>query len=216
METNHRKKIYMNHLGGHFGFTSMIRSTFDFITEKYEIKSILDIGCGPAGMVEYANYKKIYAIGIDGDPDLPKKDYVSLHDFANGPFVLEKKFDLVYSTEFLEHVEEKYIENFMPLFQKGKYVFISSAPPGQGGHHHVNEKPKEYWIEKFSLYGLKYMEEESEQISKTSKDNVVCKNSSFYLNTNFTESSLFEEPFTIEKQMIDDNIKSYLDHGGPE
>ena len=96
METNHRKKIYMNHLGGHFGFTSMIRSTFDFITEKYEIKSILDVGCGPAGMVEYANYKKIYAIGIDGDPDLPKKDYVSLHDFANGPFVLEKKFDLVY------------------------------------------------------------------------------------------------------------------------
>ena len=60
------------------------------------------------------------------------------------------------------------------------------------------------------------MDEESEQIRKTSKDTVVCKNSSFYLNTNFTESSLFGEPFTIEKQMIDDNIKSYLDHGGPE
>ena len=216
METNYRKKIHMSHLGGHFGFTAMVRSTFDFITEKYEIKSILDIGCGPAGMVEYANYKKIYAIGIDGDPDLPKKDYVSLHDFTEGTFTLEKKFDLVYSTEFLEHVEEKYIENFMPLFQKGKYVFISAAPPGQGGHHHVNEKPKEYWIEKFSLYGLKYMEEESEQIRKTSKDNVVCKNSSFYLNTNFTESSLFDEPFIIEKQMIDDNIKAYLNRGGPE
>ena len=43
METNYRKKIYMSHLGGHFGFTSMVRSAFDFITEKYEIKSILDI-----------------------------------------------------------------------------------------------------------------------------------------------------------------------------
>jgi hypothetical protein len=206
----------MSHLGGHFNFTAMIRTTFDFIVEKYKIQSMLDIGCGPAGMVEYANYKKIYSIGIDGDKDLPKKDYVLIHDFTEGIFNLSENFDLVYSTEFLEHVEEKYVSNFMPLFQKGKYIFVSAAPPGQGGHHHVNCQSKEYWIEKFSSYGLEYLKEESEKIRETSKDKVVCENSCFYLNKNFVKSSTFDKPFIIQEEMIKSNIEGYLKHGGVE
>ena len=44
----------------------------EYIREKYNINSMLDIGCGPAGMVEYANYKGVYAIGVDGDPVCPQ------------------------------------------------------------------------------------------------------------------------------------------------
>jgi cyclopropane fatty-acyl-phospholipid synthase-like methyltransferase len=174
-----------NHLGGHFNFTAMVESTFDFIKEKYNIQSVIDIGCGPAGMVEYMRSKGVDAIGIDGDPELPKKDYVIVHDYTLGPLELDKKFDLAYSTEFLEHVYEEFIPNFLPSFQKAKYVFCSAAPEGQGGHHHVNENSKEYWIEKFDSYGFTYLKEDSDEISKTHDYKLVKDNSMFFVNRNY-------------------------------
>lgn len=203
-----------NHLGGHFGFTAMVVKTFDYIREKYNIRSMLDIGCGPAGMVEYANYKGVYAIGVDGDPDLGEKPYTILHDFTTGQLDLDETFELVYSTEFVEHVEEQYVDNFMKLFQKGYYVFMSAAPPGQGGHHHVNCKNKDYWIKKFEDCGFEYLPEDSEEISKTSNDDLVRKNSMFFRNkTIFTFKD--REPFVIQKSIIDSSVKSYIEKGGP-
>jgi hypothetical protein len=177
--------ITPSHLGGHYNFTAMVESTFDFIHQKYNIKSVIDIGCGPAGMVEYMRSKGVDAIGIDGDPALPKKEYVIVHDYTLGPLELERKFDLAYSTEFLEHVYEEFIPNFLPSFQKAKYVFCSAAPKGQGGHHHVNENSKEYWIDVFDKYGFDYLKEDSEEISKTHEYKLVKDNSMFFVNRNY-------------------------------
>lgn len=33
-------------------------------------------------------------------------------------------------------------------------VVFSAAHPGQGGLAHINEQPKDYWIERFTAYGL--------------------------------------------------------------
>jgi len=202
------------HLGGHFGFTAMVTKTFDYIKDKYNVRSVLDIGCGPAGMVEYANFKGIYAIGVDGDPDLEEKPYVTKHDFTTGELTLDKTFDLVYSTEFVEHVEEVYVKNFMPLFQRGNYVFISAAPPGQSGHHHVNCKGKNYWINVFNEYGFEYLLTDSEDIAKTSSDIVVRNNSMFFVNKNKHEIINYPEPFTISETMIENSVKGYLKNGG--
>jgi SAM-dependent methyltransferase len=203
-----------NHLGGHFGFTAMVVKTFDYIREKYNIRSMLDIGCGPAGMVEYANYKGVYAIGVDGDPDLGEKPYTIIHDFTTGQLELDETFELVYSTEFVEHVDEQYVDNFMKLFQKGYYVFMSAAPPGQGGHHHVNCKNKDYWIKKFEQYNFEYLPEESEEISKTSNDDLVRKNSMFFRNkTIFTFKD--REPFAIHESQIKSSVAFYIEKGGP-
>ena len=174
-----------NHLGGHYNFTAMVKSTFDFIQQKYNIQSVIDIGCGPAGMVEYMRSKGIDVIGVDGDTSLPKKDSVIVHDYTLGPLELDRKFDLAYSTEFLEHVYEEFIPNFLPSFQKAKYVFCSAAPKGQGGHHHVNENSKEYWIEKFDSYGFTYLKEDSDEISKTHEYKLVKDNSMFFVNRNY-------------------------------
>jgi hypothetical protein len=172
-----------DHLGGHYGFTAMCLPTLDYIKEKFDIKSMIDVGCGPAGMTEYANYIGIYGIGIDGDTSLGEKPYVKLHDYVTGPLELNETFDLAYSTEFLEHVEEEFLSNFMPTFQKAQYAFISAAPPGQGGHHHVNEKNKEYWIEKFAEYGFEHLPEASDEISKTFPEwKLITNNSLFFKN----------------------------------
>jgi hypothetical protein len=49
----------------------------------------------------------------------------------------------------------------MDSFQKAKYVIATHAFPGQGGHHHVNEQPYSYWVQKFAEYGFKFSAAES-------------------------------------------------------
>ena len=203
-----------DHLGGHLGFTSMLIPTFNHIVSKYEIKSVLDVGCGPAGMVEYANYNGIYSIGIDGDFGLPKKDYVLVHDFTEGKIEFDKKFDLIYSTEFFEHVDKIYMDNFLCLFKNAKYAFVSAAPPGQGGHHHVNEQTKEFWIDTLKEYGLKYLPEDSEEISNTNESDLVRKNSMFFINENFEAETTKEMPFVISKELVDESLSLFVKHGG--
>ncbi len=171
-----------SHLGGHYNFTAMVNSTFDFLQEKYKIQSVIDIGCGPAGMTEYMISKGADAIGIDGDFTLPKKAHVIVHDYTKGLLEIDRKFDLAYSTEFLEHVYEQFIPNFLPSFQKAKYAFCSAAPKGQGGHHHVNENSKEYWIDIFDKYGFTYLKKDSDEISKTHEYKLVKDNSMFFVN----------------------------------
>jgi len=204
-----------DHLGGHFNFTAMLKPTYDLIRKEFDIKSMLDIGCGPGGMVEYSNFIGVYSVGIDGDESVKKdKNYILIHDYTLGELQLNETFDLVYSTEFLEHVEEKFVSYFMPSFQKGKLVFCSAAPPGQSGHHHVNCQSKEYWIKKFKEYGFKYNESITEKISSTSDDIVVKNNGMFFENTNFISITNDRTPFSISSEIIDANTHDYLKKGG--
>lgn len=188
----------MSHLGGHYGFTAMCLPTLDYIKQKYNVQSMIDVGCGPAGMTEYANYLGVYAIGIDGDTSLGEKPYVKFHDYTLGNLELDENFDLAYSTEFLEHVEEKFMDYFMDTYQKAQYVFVSAAPPGQGGHHHVNEKNKDYWIEKFDHYGFDYLEDVSKEIAETFEDKLIKDNSMFFKNRKDIVATPNRTPFKIE------------------
>ncbi len=77
-------------------------------------------------------------------------------------------FDLGYSVEFLEHVEEQYMDNYMYVFCGCKYVVCTAAPPGKRGHHHVNCQDTQYWIDIFAYYGFDYNEEETEYIRRKS------------------------------------------------
>ena len=104
------------HLGGHYDSSTMPITTFDFIVSKFNIKSAIDIGCGPGGMTRYGNYKGIPMIGIDGDTDIPAQNYIIFHDYTEGPVAVENKFDLAWSTEFLEHVYADFIPNFLQEF----------------------------------------------------------------------------------------------------
>ena len=147
-----------DHLGGHLNKTHTDRGTLLYLKNKYNIKSMIDIGCGPGAMVQIANDRGIDAWGIDGDftltypQDIEKKIY--LHDFTTGKPKIDREFDLAWSCEFLEHVDEKYMDNYMDVFKKCKYVVCTAAPPGTPGHHHVNCQTNEYWYDKFLNYGF--------------------------------------------------------------
>lgn len=145
------------HLGGHQNKTCIDESILKYLKEMYDIKSMIDIGCGPGGMKEIAYQHNIKWTGIDGDPTV-EQEAVYIHDYTKGSFDFSenKTFDLAWSVEFLEHVEEKYIPNYMKTFQLADMCVVTAAPPGTPGHHHVNCKGLDYWTKVFSEYGFKY------------------------------------------------------------
>lgn len=176
--------LYKGYLGGHNWVTHTDEGALSYIRNKYDIKTMLDIGCGPGGQVRVAYQLGIQAEGVDGDIRLitENKD-ITIHecDFTKDSF--EKQVDLIWSTEFLEHVREQHQQNYMKTFACGKYAFVTFAPPGKSGNHHVNLKPDTYWISVFERHGFQYDQGESMNIRKAStmKREFVRNNGLFFV-----------------------------------
>lgn len=106
------------------------------------ITSMLDVGCGEGHAMQFFRDQGIEAFGVDG---VKQKDIsIREHDFTEGPFVW-RPVDLIWSCEFVEHVEEQYASNLVRTFKSAKLVLMTHAFPGQAGHHHVNCRDSEYW-----------------------------------------------------------------------
>lgn len=144
------------HLGGHYNKTHIDEESLSYLIERYDIKSMYDVGCGTGGMVKIAKEKGIEAVGIDGDFTVkyPPDIEIIIHDFTNGPLDCTEKH-LSWSCEFLEHVEEKFMDNYFSVFKKTNIVCCTFCNLKGKGHHHVNVQNQEYWDEKFLLNGFK-------------------------------------------------------------
>lgn len=151
------------HLGGHGGKTWFDRGSLRWMINNYNVKSMVDVGCGPGGQIAQAKGLGIEAIGIDGDhtvnPDV-------LIDFTEQTWDTDRTFDLAWSVEFLEHVAEEYMDNYMQIFKKCKYVICTAST--WPGPLHVNCKSKEWWIDKFDEYGFTYSEHLYQEILRAS------------------------------------------------
>lgn len=165
-----------------------------YICEKFNIKSVLDVGCGMGHAIsEFNNYCQ-EVVGIDGSKyvveNSPLKEQIFYHDFSRGTLETEDIYDLCWSCEFVEHVEEKYRDNFLEVFSYAKYLAITYAEPGQPGHHHVNCQPKEYWIENLKRYGFEYDEKITEELRNIAYQDAIEFNPQ-YNNNHFNIRGLF-------------------------
>jgi 2-polyprenyl-3-methyl-5-hydroxy-6-metoxy-1,4-benzoquinol methylase len=159
------------HLGGHGNVTHTDIGLLEFARDKLNCKSILDIGCGPGGMVYEAIRLGIEAKGVDGDFVTKREnpELFEMHDFTKGKLEhIKMNFDMVWCCEFIEHVEKQYEDNWITLMQKGKYVFVTYSIPGKPGHHHVNCEPLEYWLKLFDKYGFKFRDDLTKQSKELS------------------------------------------------
>tara|TARA_Y100000592_G_C5459964_1_gene313463 strand:- start:638 stop:1279 length:642 start_codon:yes stop_codon:yes gene_type:complete len=174
-----RPDIMEGHLGGcAFGGDSgtyyplMWKSLF----EDLDIKSVIDVGCGRGFSGEYFLQLGCDVLGVEGAIEAVETslipENVVQHDYTKGPFVPENEYDLCWSCEFVEHVEEQYRDNFIETFKSAKYVAITYAYPGQGGHHHVNENTEEYWIEHIEAAGFTFNEQLTEKFRKEVKKDI--------------------------------------------
>lgn len=150
------------HLGGHIigrpAPGTWCPAVWDWLMTEHRIRSVLDVGCGPGYVMEYFHRAGCEVFGVDGSPSgvrdhvLPR--YVLQHDFSTGAWGPARTFDLVWSSEFLEHVEERFLTNCLPAFQAATgLLVVTYAVPGQGGHHHVNENSESYWAGRFEEAG---------------------------------------------------------------
>lgn len=174
------------HLGGHLNMTHVDEGSLLWIRKIYpKGKTLIDIGCGPGWQVDLANKLDFFALGVDGDsncnPDI-------LHDFTIGKAPVNKNFDIAWSVEFLEHVEEKYIDNFLPLFAQCNIAFCT-ASPSRSGYHHVNPQKQEYWIEKFNNYKMIFSEKLSNEfrLASTMKRNFIRERGMVFVNEAFKD-----------------------------
>lgn len=163
------------HLGGGERRCHDDEGTLRFMIDNYDIKSMIDIGCGRGCQLRIAKSLGLDPIlGIDGDKWLAAKHWgplpILVHDYTEGPSPLtDETFDLAWTVEFLEHVEEEYIPNYFKDLQRAKYVVCTFAPPGKAGHHHVNCKSYSYWLDVFvNHYGFSLKEDASLAIRRFS------------------------------------------------
>jgi len=130
-----------------------------WVYKKLVVRSMLDVGCGEGHCSAYFKDIGCRVLGIDGSLQAQQASIIAdnhvVHDFVEGPYTPAGRFDLVWSCEFVEHVEEQYMANFLETFRASRhYLMMTYATPGQPGWHHVNCQPAEYWIEKLRTIDL--------------------------------------------------------------
>ena len=147
--------VNQGHLGGYIAGgdpSTWCPHLWRWGAEDRGARSVLDVGCGEGHSTAFFRSLGCEVLGIDGfdqairDSVVP--DAVQLHDFTLGPFAGDRRFDLVWSCEFLEHIGEEFLPNVLRSFQLAdKFVLVTHAFPGQPGHHHVNCRSTAYWIQ---------------------------------------------------------------------
>jgi methyltransferase family protein len=151
------------YIGGHLrNGVEWDEKLIELLKARAQLKTALDVGCGSGLSIERFENAGISAWGLDGYfVNCAWSHRRVTADFCTQWVEWPIKFDLVWCVEVLEHVPSEYEQNVIQTIRRnvGKIAFITAAPPGQPGFHHVNCKPRTYWIDKFESVSLKYVSE---------------------------------------------------------
>lgn len=154
----------MSHLGGSYPGGDPHTYTPDvwgWILLEFDVRSVVDVGAGWGHNLAWFHQMGCECLAIEGDPEalegfIPFLPVVK-HDYTQGPYVPDRRFDLCVATEFVEHVEAQYESNWIATVKSAEYFLMCHAVPGQGGHHHVNEQTTGYWVERLEREGMVYL-----------------------------------------------------------
>lgn len=130
-----------------------IEGTFGLDPENY-IRYI-DVGCAIGDLVAEALKRGWDAYGLEGaraaQPFLECPEDRIIFADLRGQILSKVRFHITSCFEVAEHIEEEHADVFVDnLCRTSSNIIMSAAPPGQGGHHHYNCQPYEYWDEKFA------------------------------------------------------------------
>ena len=141
------------------GSRASARAVAALLIREFKIGSLLDVGAGHgAWAAEWLAAGVADVVAVDGDYvrrdqlAIPDERFIA-HDLAT-PLDLSRRFDLVQSLEVAEHLPADKADQFVDnLVRHGDVILFSAAVPHQGGEHHVNEQPPEYWRQRFRERG---------------------------------------------------------------
>jgi hypothetical protein len=141
------------------GSRNSARVVSSLLLDEMPIASLLDVGGGHGAWArEWLRAGVSEALVVDGSYVssgqlvIPGRMFEA-HDLSR-PVDIGRRFDLVQSLEVAEHISSDAADTFIGnLVRHGDVVLFSAAVPHQGGEHHVNEQPPEYWRAKFAEHG---------------------------------------------------------------
>ena len=126
-----------------------------WFVKELGVASVLDVGCAEGHAIHFFKEMGCDVVGVDGckyayNHCIPAiKNNFILHNYCEGPLKIDKDYDLVWSREFVEHVEGKYRDNYLVTFQAAKKYLCMTTPLKvcTRGYHHVNCQDPDYWID---------------------------------------------------------------------
>ena len=141
------------------GSRASARTVAPLLLAEMKIDSLLDVGAGHGA---WASEWMVAGVGdvlaVDGSYVRQDQLVIPATNFRAAdlsmPLDLDRVFDLVQSLEVAEHLPHAKAATFVEtLTRHGDVVLFSAAVPHQGGEHHVNEQPPEYWRKLFANRG---------------------------------------------------------------
>jgi|TARA_B100002003_G_scaffold225147_1_gene230982 glycosyltransferase involved in cell wall biosynthesis len=142
------------------------------VFNEFRPASVVDVGCGLGLYLKY--YKELGSkkiLGIEANRNALEKALISEilpHDLRK-PLKVNEKYELVSCLEVAEHLHRKYsnilVDTLVQLCDPKGYIIFTAAPPGQGGVHHINLQPQNFWIDLFDTQGFVYSRTLTSEIS---------------------------------------------------
>lgn len=157
------KGIWINNsLKGHC-FDYHLAEALGELLYLMEVKTVVDLGCGPGWYVKALREKKFKVIGYDGNPHTEEISEQILRDGTKcyqldltENIQFDQKVDLILCIEVGEHIPSKYenvfIENLVN--NTSYYLIVSWGTENQKGDGHINCRSNEYIINKICSYGF--------------------------------------------------------------
>ena len=143
------------------------------IHRRFSPRTVVDWGAGAGLHAAELSRLGAQVVAVDGaaiDPDLcgavhrVQADLTQPIDSEDIP----AHYDLALCIDVLEHIDDANSDHVLATITRGaEMVILSCAPPGQGGHHHVNEQPRRYWVAKMAALGWRYDRRETGQMERT-------------------------------------------------
>lgn len=137
---------------------------WNYTIDRFAINSVLDIGSGRGYAAAYFHRQGLRVLAVDGfEENCVRSVFPAIqHDLTQGP--IRTRVDLVHCQEVVEHISEQYLDNLLDSLCCGRFILMTNALPGQGGYHHVNEQPTEYWINHLRARNCHVLEDDTNRI----------------------------------------------------
>lgn len=144
-------------------------TVWDYLIKRFSLESVLDLGSGRGYSSSYFHSAGVKVISVDGMIENCNNSLFPTVQIDLTQSSVYCKVDLVHCQEVVEHIDEIHIEKLLSSLTCGKFIVMTNALPGQGGYHHVNEQPTEYWVQHLRRHNCELLSEDSARIRKLAR-----------------------------------------------